>query len=87
MLAFLAEAFATITLGAIVFGGHLSRVKMSGEAIFLGSNCPGGEIIRRAITQAAIVRGQSSRGQLSEGWAIIRVAIFLGGNFPDTVIF
>ena len=42
MLAFLAEAFETITLGAIVFGGHLSRVKMSGGAIFLGSNCQGG---------------------------------------------
>ena len=51
--AVLAEAFETITLGAIIREGQLYRVQMS-RAIFLESN------YRGAIIQGAITRGTIS---------------------------
>ena len=51
--AVLAEAFETITLGAIIREGQLYRVQMS-RAIFLESN------YRGAIIQGAIIRGTIS---------------------------
>ena len=100
MLAVLAKAFATITVGAIIFGinypgGHLSRVQMS------GGQYPSGAIVRGEIIRGAIFlegkcpggnypgynfpRGQLSSGAIVRG-AVIRGTIFLVGNCPDTTI-
>ena len=86
MLAVLAEAFTTITLGPIIVrvnypGAFIQSPNVRG-AIFLGSNCPGGNNPGCSHPGGNCLGGNFPRRQLSRGQFSLGV-IIIRGNCPQ----